>query len=128
MKRITVSLMAILAVALLGSPAFAANQMERQSMSSNWSASGDVVQNPMLTDTEGAGAFPAQENRQAFNRGERLLNPMLTDTEGAGAFPMRNHSVDENYGIAPAWGDRQGSTAELKLEDPRLQGVFENYE
>ena len=128
MKRITVSLLAILTVALLGLPAFAANQIERQGISSNWSASGDVVENPMLTNTEGAGAFPALENRGAFNRGERLENPMLTDTEGSGAFPTRNHNVNENYGIAPAWGDRKGNTAEVRLEDPRLQGAFENYE
>jgi len=128
MKRITVSLMVILTVALLGLPAFAANQIERQGISSNWSASGDVVESPMLTNTEGAGAFPALENRGAFNRDERLQNPMLTDTEGSGAFPTRNHNVDENYGIAPAWGDRLGKTAEVRMEDPRLQGVFENYE
>jgi hypothetical protein len=124
MKKITLSLLAILTVALLGLPAFAANQIQ----SSDWSANGGVLQNPTLTITEGSGAFPARDNREAYSRGEMLDNPVLTITEGAGAFPTRNHSVDENYGISPAWGDRKGNIAEVRMENPTLQGVFENYE
>jgi hypothetical protein len=48
MKRITFSLMAILTVASLSLPAFAANQNV------------NVLQNPMLTDTAGIAAFPTR--------------------------------------------------------------------
>jgi hypothetical protein len=130
MKRLTVFAMAILTVAFLSLPAFAANQIENKSLSSDWSANGDVLQNPMLTNAEGSGAFPVLDNRESYNRDEILQNPLLTNAEGSGAFPTRNHVSDENYGIAPAWGDRDGGSKGMTTETYgayQLPGVFENY-
>jgi hypothetical protein len=130
MKKLSVFSMAILAVALFSLPAFAVNQIERESSSSDFSASGDVLQNPILSNAEGSGAFPVLDNREAYNRGEMLQSPMLTNAEGSGAFPMRIHSSDENYGIAPTWGERDGGSKGMATETYRayqLPGVFENY-
>ena len=130
MKRLTVSAKAILAVVFFSLPAFAASQIENRNFSSDWSANRDVLQNPMLSDAEGSGAFPVQDKREVYNRGEMLQNPMLSNAEGSGAFPVRIHSSDENYGIAPTWGDRDGGSKGMATETYRayqLPGVFENY-
>lgn len=90
MKKLNVSLMAILAFAVLGTSAFAANQND------------------------------------VGSRGI-LLNPTLAQGDGSGVFPS-NQISDEHYGLAPAWEDREGNAAEVRMENPTLQGVFENVE
>jgi hypothetical protein len=119
MKRITVSLMAILAVAFLNLPAFAANQF------------GNVAQNPMLIDTAGIAAYPTGNNSsdRANIQRDVVQNPMLIDTAGIAAYPTSNQSSDEHYGLAPAWGGREGDSSGLKTANYRayeLPGVNDN--
>jgi hypothetical protein len=100
MKKINVSLMAILTVAFLSWPAFAANQF------------GYDAQTPMLTDTAGLAAYPVgnQGLVKADIQRDVWQNPMLTDTAGLAAYPRINRSSDEQYGIAPAWEGREGDS------------------
>jgi hypothetical protein len=119
MKRITVSLMAILAVVFLSLPAFAANQL------------GNVVQNPTLADTAGIAAYPTGNDSSDRSNIQRdvVENPMLIDTAGIAAYPTSNQSSDEHYGLAPAWGGREGNTSGLKTGNYRaheLPGVHDN--
>ena len=135
MKTTTLSLIAALSVALLSTPAFAANQIERDS-------DGVRMQNPTLINTEGSGAFansvtrirtsdenygiaPTWDNREAAIRGDRLQNPSLIDTEGSGVF-TRNQGSEEHYGLAPSWENRKGNAAEMRMVSPSLHGVFDN--
>jgi hypothetical protein len=124
MKSIKISLYALVAVALLSFPAFAANQN---------------LQNPTLIDSEGAGAFtsnrsvdehygiaPAWDTRRSVQV-DRMQNPTLIDSEGAGAFTS-NRSGDEHYGIAPAWEGRSPNSADLRLVNPTLQNIYDNVE
>lgn len=119
MKRMTVSLMTILAVVFLSVPAFAANQF------------GDVKQNPMLTDTAGIAAYPTgnESSDRANIRRDVVQNPILIDTAGIAAYPRINQGSDEHYGIAPAWEGREGDSSGMKFKNHRafeLPGVNDN--
>jgi hypothetical protein len=119
MKRITFSLMAILTVASLNLPAFAANQNV------------NVLQNPMLIDTAGIAAFSAgnQSSDRANIRRDVVQNPMLVDTAGIAAFSTRNQRSDENYGLAPAWEGRESDSRGMKIDNQSayvLPGINDN--
>lgn len=90
MRRLTVSLITILAFATVSLSAFAANRND--------------------VDSRGV-----------------LLNPTLVGGEGSGIFPV-NQGSDAHYGLAPSWGDREGRAVEVRMDNPSLQGVFENVE
>jgi hypothetical protein len=113
MKKLTVSLLATLAVALLSSPSFAANDKDGMSVS----------ENPTLAMTEGSflidqyGVAPAFNDRQIKDRKEAIENPFLY----------------EHLSVAPAWDDRQIKDNPLKaqgerMENPSLIGIFDNVE
>lgn len=119
MKKMTISLMTILAVAFLSLPAFAANQTKA------------VWQNPMLTDTTGIAAFPTgnESSGRANIQRDVWQNPMLIDTTGIGAYPTINQGSDEHYGIAPAWEGREADSSGMKIKNYRayeLPGINDN--
>jgi hypothetical protein len=126
MKKLTVSLMATLAVVLLSSSSFSANANAKEGMASDRAASNAVVENPALTLTEGSfltdqyGVAPAWNDPQVKAREGRMENPALTSTIGS--------FVIDQYGAAPAWNDRQIKARGEIMENPSLIGIFDNVE
>ncbi len=134
MRRLTVSLMTILAFAMVSLSAFAATQNDADTNNRG------ILLNPTLVGGEGSGIFPAYQSsdehyglapawgdRERSAAEVRLENPTLVGGDGSGIFPA-NQSSDAHYGLAPAWGDREGRAAEVRMDNPSLQGVFENVE
>ena len=137
MKRITVSLMAILTVAFLSLPAFAANQIERNSLSAEGDSNRIVTQNQTLVGGDGSAIFArnqgsdesyglplAWNDRKGSSLEMRIENPTLVGGDGSGVF-TGSQSSDENYGLAPAWNNK-GNASEKRMENPTLQGIFDN--
>ena len=118
MKKLTVLSMAILAVALLSLPAFAANQMDKSGMSSGTSAGGVITErqlhdlNVVNRDGQVIGKI------EAVNRDSKAGGEIISVTF---------KGLDEShYGLAPAWENRDSKTAETNLGNPTLSGVFDN--
>ena len=133
MRRLTVSLMTILAFSVLSMSAFAANQNDDIGIRG-------ILINPTLVGGDGSGAFQSNQNsdehyglapawgdREGSVAEGKMENPTLAQGDGRGAFQSDQNS-DEHYGLAPAWGDREGRAAEVRMENPTLHGVFENVE
>jgi hypothetical protein len=130
MKRITLSLMAILTVSFLSLPAFAANQIENKSLSSNSSANIDIKLRQIVMDP--TGFYPNYPTRNDSSDSSNIRRdvwqtPMLVDTTGF--YPTKNDSSDEHYGIAPAWEGRGGDPKGMVKETYRawnLPGIYDN--
>ena len=114
MKKLTVSLLATLAVALLSSPSFAANANDKDGMA--------VSENPTLIERsfliDQYGVAPAFSDRQVKDQIEVAVNPIMTERS----------FLTEEYGVAPAWNDRQIKVREERLENPTLRAINDNVE
>ena len=55
----------------------------------------------------------------AFASNQNMQNPSLIDSEGAGAFAS-NQSLNDNYGIAPAWVIRRSENQSERMPNPSL--------
>ena len=120
MKKVTVSIMAILAVAALSMSAFAANK-GIDTMSSSRQMNERVLPNATLADVDGNGAFPnySMSHERVSVSDNRLENATLADVDGSGIYP-RSGMSDEHYGIAPAWQFPEPSNDAQRLHNPSL--------
>lgn len=122
----------VIAIASVSVPVFASEPIGRDSGSA-------VVQNPTLTGGEGSGLFlntNNPNNREGNTLSARVDNPTLN--WGGGVEIFRNAptvdqyyggtSSDNRYGLASSWGFNKESSAGVRLDNPTLQGVFENVE
>jgi hypothetical protein len=118
MKKLTVLLMAILAVSLLSLPAFAANQMDKNGMSSGATAGG-IITERQLHDLN-----VVNQDGQVIGKIEEVNR----DSEaGSEITSVTFKGLDEgHYGLAPAWENRDTKPEETRLGNPTLSGVFDN--
>jgi hypothetical protein len=128
MKKLTLSLMAILTVACFSLSASAANQSGNKFLSSDWTSNGNVWQNPMLTDTAGLAAYPVgNDSLDKGNLRQNVAIPLVMTPTGF--YPSKIQNADEHYGIAPAWDGRSGDSNGMKFGNYRayeLPGVNDN--
>ena len=114
MKKLTISLLSILAVASLSLPSFASNMSQREG-GSDRTTNNTAIEIPFLT--EHTFMTESSDDRQFQDRGVAVENPSLT----------------EHYGVAPAWDDRQGrdyrfNTQEERMGNPSLRAINDNVE
>jgi hypothetical protein len=118
MKKLTVLSMAILAVALLSLPAFAANQIDENGMSAGTAAGGVITERQL-------------HNLNVVNQDGRIIGKIEAVNRGSGAgseiTSVTIKGLDEShYGLAPAWEHRDMKPEETRLGNPTLSGVFDN--
>jgi hypothetical protein len=126
MKKITLSLLAILTVACLSLPAYAVDQNGNRSLPSDWTMNGNVWQNPMLVDTSGLAAYPTGNDEANLRQAVVAIPLVITPT---GFYPSKVHIADEHYGLAPGWDGRAGDSSGMKLGNFRayeLPGINDN--
>ncbi len=141
MNKKILSLITVIAIASVSVPVFASEQMGRDSGSAvvqnptlNWGGGVEIFRNPPTVDQYYGGV--SSNNREGNTLTARVDNPTLN--WGGGVEIFRNAptvdqyyggaSSDNRYGLAPSWGSNKESSAGVRLDNPTLQGVFENVE
>jgi hypothetical protein len=120
MKKLTVLFMAVIAVTLLSLPAFAANQMDRNGMSSGTAAGG------VITDRQLHGLNVVNQDGQVIGQIEAVNRD---SNAGSKIISVTFKGLDEShYGLAPAWKNRDTNTEEMRLGNPSLSAIYDNVE
>ena len=119
MKKLSISLLAVITVAVLSMSAFAANTMDKERMSS------DKASNRVVMESQLRGLSVLNQDGQVIGEIQTVNTDAKTGKINSITF---KGLTEKHYGLAPSWEDRQGTTSEMRMVNPSLRGVDENFE